>query len=427
MGKIKKWYRSIPIWLTLFIFVTAAILLAWFISDRITKYADGKMADIDDSYKTVINDSDDIDTDSPLNVVCIIGTSVQDINVETTVHFFNVPPDTNMRDEVSVGIPHDQYAEDDLKKYDMYSFISHYSPLAVYSVLILVAGLVFYFTKLRKPLAVLRDASDRITKNELDFTLDYSGYDEMARLCGAFDKMRAALDENNRSMLNMLDERRQLNDAYTHDLRTPIAVLKGYMDMLSQYIPAGKMKQDEILETVSTMSVNVDRLSQFADSMNTVQKLNDISIQKHEIQTSEFIERLKESADILLKNTDITCTIGSDIQDAVLMLDSSAVTQVFENLIANAARFAVSKVYVCIGQNENRISVSVTDDGPGFTDKELITAAKPYYSGCKNEQETFHFGLGLHICRTICDKHGGSLKLDNAPDGGAVVTAEFEM
>lgn len=225
MGKIKKWYRSIPIWLALFLFVISALLIASFLSNKITTTVYDLSMDITAKYITadygVTPDGDDIIYDT-------------DDTTEIVEYSFN----------------YDQYSDEDWRLHKIYGFIQRFAPPFLYSVLILAAVLLFYFTKLKTPLKVLTKASDRIADNELDFTLDYSGYDEMAKLCAAFEKMRSALDDNNRRMLHMIDERKQLNDAYTHDLRTPIAVLKGHTDMLAKYLPTGKLSEKEVLETV---------------------------------------------------------------------------------------------------------------------------------------------------------------------------------
>ena len=73
------------------------------------------------------------------------------------------------------------------------------------------------------------------------------------------------------------------------------------------------------------------------------------------------------------------------------------------------------------------ISLTVGDDGPGFPPAALKRAAEPYYRADKSlsPQGELHFGLGLYICRSLCEKHGGSLQIENSPAGGAKVTARF--
>ena len=399
MDKIKKWYRSIPIWLALFLFIIAALLIASFLSNKITSTVYDLNMGITAKYITV---NYDVTADGD-DVIYNTGDTA-----EIVEYSFN----------------YDQYTDDDWRLHKIYSFIQRITPLFLYSVTILAAVLLFYFTKLKTPLKVLTKASDRIAENELDFSLGYAGSDEMAKLCAAFEKMRSALDDNNRRMLHMIDERKQLNDAYTHDLRTPIAVLKGHTEMLAKYLPAGKLSEKEVLETVSIMSNHVSRLEQFVESMNTVQKLEDLSIQKEPINTEEFLGHLRESASILCQTSDLACEFDAPITANTLCLDAGAVIQVYENLMSNAIRFAKSKVTIRCEYKAGLFSITVSDDGKGLSDKDLLKADKPYYSGEVQKQE-YHFGLGLHICRTLCEKHGGTLQLENNPQSGAKITAYF--
>lgn len=390
MGKVKKWYNSIPLWLALFIMIAAALLIAAFGSHFTSTLAREKADEIQSRYITATYEETKGDVQ---------------YSYDFDFHF-------------------EDYTAEDMRLYQISRFIENYAALFWYSVCIVCAGILFYFTKLKKPLRILQNASYRISEKELDFTVEYPGSDEMAKLCGAFETMRSALEENNDKMLRMLDERKQLNDAYTHDLRTPIAVLKGYTDMLAKYLPTGKLAESEVMETVHVMSSHVGRLEQFVDSMNTVQKLEDIEIRKERILADEFLSHLRETADFLCQSNHRICEFESTVLSDTLFLDPSAVTQVYENLLGNAIRFAKSTVTVCCVADGDAFSVSITDDGKGFSDKELMTAAKPYYSG-QSEKEEYHFGLGLHICRTLCEKHGGTLMIENTARHGAKVTATF--
>ena len=392
MDKIKKWYQSIPLWLALFLIMVAALLLATFASKYTSKIASENVNTIQNRY---------------LTGEIAEGTETDDVTIRWNVDFH-----------------YEDYSKEDMRAYRVYKFIQEYASFFWYSVCILAAGLFFYFTKLKRPLSLLNHASARIAEQELDFTLDYPGSDEMAKLCVAFEKMRNALDENNQKMLHMIDERKQLNDAYTHDLRTPIAVLKGYTDMLLKYLPEGKLPPEEVYDTVKTMSSHVSRLEQFVHSMNTVQKLEDLSIQKEAVAAGDFLGHLRESAEILCKGCGLSCAFEAPITSKTLYLDTSAVVQVYENLLSNATRFAKSSVAIRCTCGIGSFSITVTDDGKGFSDRDLLKASHPYYSG-QNEKQEYHFGLGLHICRTLCEKHGGELRLENAAGGGAKITAQF--
>ena len=92
---------------------------------------------------------------------------------------------------------------------------------------ILLAAVLFYRNKLKRPLTILKEAAEKISAQELDFSVAYAAQDEMGNLCRSFEEMRQALQQNNRLMWQQMEERRRINAAFAHDLRTPLTVLKG--------------------------------------------------------------------------------------------------------------------------------------------------------------------------------------------------------
>ena len=124
-----------------------------------------------------------------------------------------------------------------------------------------------------------------------------------------------------------------------------------------------------------------------------------------------------------LRNVPSRERITGGIPTAVkLELDLSVVMQIYENLLANAVRYAKKEISVSLSGNTDYVSLTVSDNGEGFSTKDLKEAAKPFYRA-GNEAGSEHFGMGLNICKVLCEKHGGYLKLKN--DGGASVTAAF--
>ena len=72
------------------------------------------------------------------------------------------------------------------------------------------------------------------------------------------------------------------------------------------------------------------------------------------------------------------------------------------------------------------LSVSVYDDGKGFSEKDLKVATDPFYT-TEKKSEGEHFGLGLNICKILCQRHGGNIVLENRKGGGACITVTFGM
>lgn len=285
------------------------------------------------------------------------------------------------------------------------------------------AGLIFYRSKIKQPLFLLSESTKRIAENDLNFSLQYNRSDEMGKLCFAFEKMRSALEKNNREMWRQMDERKRLNASFSHDLRTPLTVLEGHLNILQKYVPEGKIGLNEAIETYTVMSEQIDRLKNYVFSMNTLQRLEDIFIDVKAVGTNEFVQTLEDTATIICEGKKLI--FKSELNKPIIYIDPEIVMQVFENLLSNAVRYAETSIFVVCVQQKDVFLLSVTDDGKGFERKALNSATDPFFSTEKKDKQ--HFGLGLNICKILCERHNGKLSLCNNDNGGATVTASFQM
>lgn len=282
-----------------------------------------------------------------------------------------------------------------------------------------VTGVIFYRRELKKPITILLDSSRKIAKNQLDFTIEYKNNNELGQLCNAYEEMRQALDKNNRVMWRSLEERKRLNSAFSHDLRTPLTVLKGYNDFLLKY--AGQLSEEKMQNVLEMMGGQINRLENYTYKMSAVQKLEDIVPDISEVQTDILHKNLETSGKYLCKDKLFQFSFCSDTDR--IFVDMELIAEVYENLLSNAARYAESEIFVDISVKNTFMSISVTDNGNGFSENALKLATNPFYRG-ESEQNSTHFGLGLYICRILCEKLGGSLTISNSETGGNVI-AEF--
>lgn len=290
---------------------------------------------------------------------------------------------------------------------------------------------IFYKREIEKPLRVLRDASEKIADNCLDFEMEPVRDNELGRLRDSFEKMRAALYENNRTTWQQLEERKRLNAAFAHDMRTPITVLKGYGEMLERYIPEGRIPQNKLLEILGMMNGQIRRLENYTQKMSSIRKLEELEPELAPVKASELNDKLRNMCEIL--GQDIVYGFGGE---GTLYLDETLVLEVCENLVSNGLRYARQMLQVTVRaqererieageETERYLEIVVEDDGPGFSPEDLQHATDPFYRG-EGQMEQSHFGLGLYICRLICSKCGGSLTLANGICGGRV-TARFKI
>ena len=91
-------------------------------------------------------------------------------------------------------------------------------------------------------------------------------------------------------------------------------------------------------------------------------------------------------------------------------LDEAIFSAVSENLLTNAGRYAEKEICTALSLRRDRLILKVEDDGEGFSEELLRKGMQPFVRGDKSDPG--HFGMGLYICRLLCEKHGGSLHLD---------------
>ncbi len=315
-------------------------------------------------------------------------------------------------------------SEYDKKMMNLYELLLWLLPPITYIICSCAAGFIFFYSKVKKPLKLLSSAAQRITNNDLNFIVDYDKNDEMGKLCLAFEQMRYALEKNTYEMWRQIADRKRLNAAFSHDMRTPLTVLEGHLSILYKFTTHHNFSLDETLETYSVMLKQISRLKDYVSSMNTLQQLEDIPIKKRHIKSSNFLETLNDTATIVCAEKQLK--FYNLCNNSVLNIDPEIVIQVFENLISNAVRYASAVVSITYEIAINNLIIRVADDGPGFDAKGLKVATDPFYSTDKDNDHQ-HFGLGLNICKILCDRHGGSIKIENDMDGGAKVTASFYM
>ena len=275
---------------------------------------------------------------------------------------------------------------------------------------ILGAALLFYQNKLKRPLAELRLASEKISQNDLDFTVTAHSRDELGQLCASFETMRAALAQNFSEMWRQMEERKRLNAAFAHDLRTPLTVLKGYNEMLQT------SGDEQTQATAITMQRHISRLEHYVDTMSQLRRLEDTQPTYRQTPLKALAASLYESGTILCERAEKHLSMQNRMASPALSLDGDLISQVYGNLMANAVRYAALQVELCLDETPEGLILTVSDDGSGFDKTSLEKAVDPYFTGEKAD----HFGLGLYTSKILCEHHGGCLRVENTVSGAKV-------
>ncbi|MFB5838571.1 ATP-binding protein [Clostridioides difficile] len=318
-----------------------------------------------------------------------------------------------------------QFSDYDKTLLNIINILQLVLPLIFFIGLLLLADIIFYKVKLKTPIEILNKGAMEISNNNLDFCLEYNNNDELGNLCNAFEKMRSELNKNNIKMWTMINDRKQLNAAFSHDLRNPLTVLKGYSNYLTKYIPTGKLSDEKILSTTQLMSEHINRIEYYVENMSNAQRLEDLVVSKSMSNINKFIENLDENISIIAKQEGKSFTLKNQINNINLFFDENIILRVVENIISNAFRYARNTVSILIYLEQELLTFVIEDDGIGFSKESLKLALRPFYRDKTLNDSNAHFGMGLYISKILCEKHGGSIFIENNSTNSAKITAKF--
>ena len=313
-----------------------------------------------------------------------------------------------------------------LSRWDTVIYYGSYAAMVGLPVFYIAVGIgaaaaVYYRKKLREPITQLQNGVERIQEDNLDFHIEYDGDDELGQLCCSMEKMRRELRQKHKALWESLEQRKLLNASVSHDLRTPITVLKGYLDYLEKNIPQDKLTEDMLLDTVSSMQGAVNRLELYVESVRDIEKIENIEIEKRSENVKLLLSELRSNVRQLTEDKEII--ISNDITVDKIQIDKGVFFRILENLLQNALRYAEKQVSINLSHKKDFLILTVKDDGKGFSAADLEKATTVFYS---NDKEKQHFGIGLSVCKILCEKHGGLLYVGNQKEKGACVTAKLK-
>ena len=293
---------------------------------------------------------------------------------------------------------------------------------------IFAAARRFFGKRLQPGFDVLDRAASNIAEQNLEFSVSYDRDDELGHLASSFEAMRASLAESQRALWRTAEERKRLNAAFAHDLRTTLTILKGKIELLDAHVQSGNVPADRLTASVASLAAQVERLERYVAAMSGLQKLEDRAVVARPTRFDSVAGMVEDAGTGLAAHADRTFALSvsarCDRERPELCVDQAIVGEVAENLLNNAMRYASSQVDARLDVRDGALVLMVEDDGPGFSNAALERGCAPFFSEVPSAE---HFGLGLNIASLMCEKHGGGVTLENREGGGARVVARFSL
>lgn len=269
---------------------------------------------------------------------------------------------------------------------------------------------IFLIRQVTDPLRRLDVAAQRIARGEFGERVDMASSDEIGRLAQSFDRMAESLDRSERS-------KRQMIADVSHELRTPLAAvrsaLEGLRDGLVEATPETLAAlHDKILLTTRLVR-DLHQLT-LADSGR-------LSIHPAPCSIDEILDPIAETIGVQMEDAGIRLEQRMDEGLPKVLADRQRIEQVLLNLLSNAMRHTPAGGTITVSAEvlPGEIEITVCDDGSGLSDADLEHAFDRFYRADEARTSDAGAGLGLPIAKAIVEAHGGAIRAENVPEGGA--------
>ncbi len=276
---------------------------------------------------------------------------------------------------------------------------------------LLIGGLLAY--TLTRSIQELKEATQDIARGNLGRQVVIRSKEELGDLAASFNKMSADLAQATQA-------RRQMTADIAHDLRTPLSVLAGYTEALSDGKLPGNAEVYGILykETLYLRRLIDDlRVLSLADA-------GELSLNLQPVQPRSLLQNAAARHAVAAAQKGISLTVEPGAELPLVEADFERMAQVFDNLIGNALRHTPQggEIILSGAESGGEVLLKVRDNGSGISAEDLPNIFNRFYRGDKARAQDGESGLGLAITRSIVEIHHGSIAAESRPGEGAVFT-----
>jgi len=303
-------------------------------------------------------------------------------------------------------------------KNEMSTFVISYICIVIVISLIVVTltnGILSkkIYKKLIVPLELLSYGAEQIKDGNLDFEMNYESDDEFAQVCGDFDEMRLRLKNSVDMQLKYEENRKQLVVGISHDLRTPLTAIKGYVEGLRDGVANTPEKQKKYLNTIYTkacdMDILVDQLFLFSklDTGNFPFKFDIVKIK-------EYINNFYINAKDEFYGKDVEIFFNSKCSDLChIKIDCQEMNRVLLNIVENSIKYkdnCKGEIKINLYEEDDSVVLELSDNGKGVEEEELSNLFVSFYRGdASRTNPNEGSGLGLAIAKNIVEAHAGKI------------------
>ena len=284
---------------------------------------------------------------------------------------------------------------------DVFNYVSLYIGFALAALVLLIN--YYMVNRLLSPIRLLKQGAEKIRHGDLSYRVSSNRQDELGELTESINHMADSLQ-------SMLEAKRQLLLAISHELRTPITRAKLRLEFLPTSI-----EKDELREDINEIDLLI------ADLLEAERLNNEHAVLTREpVYFTAFVEAVTDQ--FMSYPGDLI--FDSPFKDVQVDIDKLRIKLLLANLVNNSIRHGENKaITVKVSFDEQNAILEVIDQGEGIAEEHLQHISEPFYrADSARLRDTGGFGLGLYLCNLIADAHGGKLNITSVLGQGTHIT-----
>ncbi|MCC8105212.1 MAG: HAMP domain-containing protein [Clostridiales bacterium] len=272
---------------------------------------------------------------------------------------------------------------------------------------------IWIYTGVNVPLKKLSEATHRIKEKDFDFEIEVKGHDEISMLCRDFDDMRRQLKMQEEEKESFDRQSKELISNISHDLKTPITAVKGYVEGIMDGVADTPEKMDRYIRTIYIKANDMDRLINeltFYSKIDT----NRIPYNFNKIDAAEYFDDCAEEVGLEMHEREIRFSYINNVEIGTLVIaDAEQLKRVINNIIGNSIKYMdkpKKEVQLRVFDAGDYVQVEIEDNGKGIENKDLVNIFDRFYrTDMSRNSSQGGSGIGLSIVRKIIEDHGGRI------------------
>jgi len=268
-----------------------------------------------------------------------------------------------------------------------------------------------------KPLRIINESFDKIHRGNYSLNFPKFNVTEIEKVANNLEKLTLELKENSNQHYRYEQSKKELIAKITHDLKTPLTSIKGYIEALQDNINSDEETYFRYLEVINEKS---DKLNLLIEDLLLFSQLDldNFTYEKTQVDSKEFIENFASNKIFEFKDKTVDFILKRPIIATNIFIDPKRILQVFENIVSNAEKFTKDYISMSTTINASYLIINIEDNGIGIDPEHQPHVFELFYKtdDSRSEPSKTGSGLGLNISKQIIEAHNGKIILESKPN-----------